>query len=829
VVAATVHTMPRGSYKNPATFAWGLVRSVGGIPVLLVACLLLPARAAAQSGPEQDAGIEEVVVSAPNLTGVVEERESAATFGIDKPLVDTPRSVTAISDQLLDRYNIKTVYDFTAVAAGTYTGSYFGVPGSLNIRGTIADNYFNGFQQITNYATYPTPVDASSNIELVRGPPSPVYGAGQVGGYMNFVPKSALGQNANYLSAPTGAITATIGSYSQKEATVEGGLPLKLGGNDAGIYGFGEVVDSGSFYLGEHPETQVAQLTFNTDLGPAWTLAATTQYIHSEGYLKDLGWNRVTQNLIDNNQYISGTSLTPIAKPGQSFITVADFEAASAKTSAGIQQYVLPGFGAFAVPNQYTELNPATVRTVYLSPRVTDVSPDDINKASTPILYLGLTGNFDDTGRLKLESFSQYLDALNYQSSGFATLFRTTATEGRISYSDKRHFSDSFSLQSLVGISYRYTHALSDQYLNDGVNVQDRRDLSQPITPDEIFNAVFSSPGRDGYQWDDAVTSRQADVAAFLLEDVLLLRYLDVTAGVRNDNYSLKSDDAGTLVTKPGATPVWSSEKASPTTYSVSVSVRNPWVVPYYTYARSYSLNIDQGDAVEPSFVAGHDAIGVSTLREAGLKTSQLGGRLYASVDLYRQQNEYVDIYDNSIDAQRSHGFEGELRYLATRYFGVTGAVTTQHVQQLGGGAGSGPFLLITPQEAGISGIQGYGGMFESDATFLGLRNGYALHTTPEFTTSLFATYDRRGQWGLTGGVTYNSWTGGSLPGSIRLPPYALVKFGAYGMFAGARADLYVDNLMNRQYFIAEYDVDSNASVLPGVGREIHLKLSKTF
>jgi iron complex outermembrane receptor protein len=768
-------------------------------------------------------------VTVRNLNGVVQEKDSPAAFGIDKPLVDTPRSVTAISDLLLDRYNIKSVYDFTAIAPGTYTGSYFGVPGSINIRGTMADTYFNGFQQITNFATYPTPVDASSNIELVRGPPSPAYGAGQVGGYMNFIPKSALGQNSGYLTAPTATVTATIGSYNQKQATLEGGLPLKIGDNDAGVYGFAEAVDSGSFYLGEHPETQVAQLSFNTKLGSVWELAATTQYIHSDGYLKDLGWNRVTQNLIDNDQYVSGSALTPIVQPGQPFITVADFQAASAKTQAGIQQYVLPLYGVLAAPNQYTELNPATVNTVNLSPRVTDVSPYDINRASTPILYFGLTGDFGGGGRLKFESFGQYLDALNYQSTGFATLFRTTVTEQRISYNDKRHVGDVLFLQSLAGVSYRYTHALSNQYLNSGVNVQDRRDLSQAITPDEIFNAVFAAPGLDGYQWDNAVTSRQSDFAAFLLEDALFLEHLDITAGVRNDSYSLKSDDAGTLVTKPGATPVWASESSSPTSYSISLSIKNPWAVPYFTYARSYSLNIDQGDAVDPSFLTAHNAIGTSTLREAGLKTSQFGGRLFAAAAVYRQENEYVDVYDDSIDAQRSEGFEGELRYLATRYFGVTGTVATQHVRQLAGGSGNGPFLVITPQQAGISGVQGYGGMFESNAAFLGLGNGYALHSTPQFTTSLFATYDNGGRWGLTGGAIYNSWTGGSLPGSIRLPGYTLVKAGAYGILGGVRADLYVDNVMDRRYFIAEYDVDSNASVLPGTGREWHLKLSKRF
>jgi iron complex outermembrane receptor protein len=808
---------------------WEYRQWIGRARRFLVVSLLVTAQAVAQSTSQPNPSLEEVVVTAANLNGVVQEKDSTSAFGIDKALVDTPRSVTAISDLLLDRYDIRTAYDFTAIVPGTYTGSYFGVPGSLNIRGTMADNYFNGFQEITNFATYPTPVDASSNVELVRGPPSPAYGAGQVSGYMNFIPKSALGATANFLSGPTGAVSATVGSYGQKEATLEGGIPLKLGNNDAGVYGFVKAGDSGSYYLGEHPRTQVGQLTFNTQLGSNWSLTATGQYIHSDGYLKDLGWNRVTQNLIDNDQYTSGSALTPIVQPGQPFITFADFQAATANSKSGIQQYVLPAYGIYAAPNQYTELNPATVHTVALSPRVTDVSPYDINRATTPILYVGLSGDLAQNGQLKLESFSQYLDALNYQSSGFATLFRTTVNEERISYLDKRHFDDTLFLQSLAGVSYRYTHAQSDQYLNSGVNVQDRWDLSQPITPDEIFNAVFSMPGFGGYQWDNAVTSRQSDIAAFLLEDALLFEHLDITAGVRSDNYSLKSDDAGTLVTKPGAVPVWSSESASPTSYSLSISGKNPWAVPYITYARSYSLNIDQGDAVDPSFLSAHNAIGVSTLREAGVKTSQFGGRLFAAVDLYRQQNEYVDIYDNSIDAQQSQGFEAELRYLATRQFGITGTITTQHVRQLAGGAGSGPFLVITPAQAGIAGAEGYGGMFESNAAHLGLGNGYALHTTPQFTSSLFATYDIGGRWGLTGGVIYNSWTGGSLPGSIRLPGYALVKAGAYASFEGVRADLYVDNALDRSYFIAEYDVDSNASVLPGIGREWHLKFSKAF
>jgi len=76
---------------------------------------------------------------------------------------------------------------------------------------------------------------------------------------------------------------------------------------------------------------------------------------------------------------------------------------------------------------------------------------------------------------------------VGYQSTGFPTLFRTTVNEECFSCSVKRQLNEVLSLRSLVGLSYHYTHALSDRYLNDRVDGQDRRDLSKPITLDKIL------------------------------------------------------------------------------------------------------------------------------------------------------------------------------------------------------------------------------------------------------------------------------------------------------------------------------------------------------
>jgi iron complex outermembrane receptor protein len=830
--------MPTAVARSRPALRLGAVPCVSMLAV--AAASLLPAVAHAQdaavkadattAGPTDSTVAAIIVTGAANLTGVMQNKDSASAFGFDKPIVETPRSVTSISDKLLDRYQVKTVYDLTAVAAGTYTGSYFGVPGSANVRGTIADNYFNGFQMITNFATYPTPVDASSNIDLVRGPPSPAFGAGQIGGLLNFTPKSAYGDKTKYLTEFTGAGSLTYGSYDHKEATLEGGIPVDIAGNKGGLYAFAEITDSHDFYYRRRPKSQLGQLTFSTDLGEHWSFTVTGQYLHSSGFLKSNGWNRVTQDLIDHGTYQAGSALAQIATPGAAYITPAAFAAAAAKYGSPVQ-YVLPSYGYTATPNPLTELDPATAKTVHLSMRDTVISDDDINRVTTPLLYAGLTRTTDDGhGTFKIESYTQHLTALNYQSYGFATHFNTLVNEERISYKDKRDLGDHIHAETLVGGSFRYTHAVSKLYLLDGVDIQDRWDLSQPQTADSIFNAVFDLPGLGGYQWDSVVQSTQRALSPFLLEDATFFRHLDILAGVRADFYHLTAVDDGPLAAAGGYPQFKSvSSNTAPISYNVSVSYKNPIAVPYFTYAKSHSVNVDQADAVLPSLIASNSAIGNSELTEFGLKTSQLDGRFYAAIDAYRQKNTYLDSIARTTVSTRSEGIEGELRYLVTRSLGITGTATIQRVDYIGNKGGNGLFTFLTPEQAGTTGVLGYGAEFQSNTAYLGLGNKFELHTQPGFYGGLSATYDRRGKWGLTGGFTYNSSTGGFLPDSFKIHPYTLARAGVYLAAGGLRFDLTVSNLFNTRYFIIGYDTVANTTVLPGVGREFLFKVSKRF
>jgi len=116
--------------------------------------------------------VDEIVVKARDKAGLLEKQPNNTVFGIDKPLLETPRSASFVSDVTLQRYGIETIDGLTAVSPGTYTASFYGVPGALNIRGTLAENYFRGFKRVENRGTYSTPIGAADQIQIVRGPPT---------------------------------------------------------------------------------------------------------------------------------------------------------------------------------------------------------------------------------------------------------------------------------------------------------------------------------------------------------------------------------------------------------------------------------------------------------------------------------------------------------------------------------------------------------------------------------------------------------------------------------------------------------------------------------
>ena len=177
----------------------------------------------------------------------------------------------------------------------------------------------------------------------MRGPASPIYGPAKIGGYLNFNPKSARASGGQYLDENEGAFSYTLGSWDKSVLTAEIGGPATLGGKEAGFYLYGEVENSGSYYENSGTDQTVLQGSFNIDVTENLRFEFGGMYHDYDGN-QVAGWNRLTQDLIDNGTYITGTAKN-IDTDGSGAISHDEYAAVN-----------LAGNGFFyAVPSLFTD------------------------------------------------------------------------------------------------------------------------------------------------------------------------------------------------------------------------------------------------------------------------------------------------------------------------------------------------------------------------------------------------------------------------------------------------------------------------------------------
>lgn len=116
-----------------------------------------------------------------------------------RELIETPRLITVLPDDLLQEQGVQTMKDALRNIPGISLQAGEGNPPSgdqLKIRGLNArdDIKVNGTRDLGNYFRDPFYVD---QIEVVKGPSSTVSGRGSAGGTINFVSKKPFQQDFN--------------------------------------------------------------------------------------------------------------------------------------------------------------------------------------------------------------------------------------------------------------------------------------------------------------------------------------------------------------------------------------------------------------------------------------------------------------------------------------------------------------------------------------------------------------------------------------------------------------------------------------------------------
>jgi outer membrane receptor protein involved in Fe transport len=299
--------------------------------------------------------LEEINVSASKIKSAVNP-VSSSSIGFEKSIVETPRTVSFLDADQLALKGITTVEDLTKAIPGVYTVTRYGYAGGVNIRDVQSDNYYRGMKRITAQGHSRTALEGAEEIEIVKGPPSPIYGMGAIGGYMNFMPKTGRSKSAGYLTEDEGSIQAIIGSYNKTELSFGLGGPYDLVGKQAGYYLFG-VVERSETYVKQVGVTQrllQAGTSVDNFVGP---FRLETGFQLQNSITTGAFMNRVTQDLIDHGTYLTGQPMVSLNPKGAYAVTVLqeqEYSPVKGTLSAGnqplTQRFAWPTVNGKALP-----------------------------------------------------------------------------------------------------------------------------------------------------------------------------------------------------------------------------------------------------------------------------------------------------------------------------------------------------------------------------------------------------------------------------------------------------------------------------------------------
>jgi iron complex outermembrane receptor protein len=269
---------------------------------------------AAKEGDEDVAELSNIQVEDSPL-GALGKEVGATAFGFDKPLLETPRSVSFITTEQIDMFGVSSVNDLARLVPGVFTNQRRGYEGAINVRGVPAETLYNGMRRLNFQGHTRTILGSMDSIEVVKGPPSPIFGMGKIGGYVNLTPKSGRAAVGGYLPKAEGFLQTTIGTFDKSETQFGVGGPASFGKKQGGYYVFGMIEDSAAYTDRVDIRQKYLQSSLSVDdfIGP-FRLEVGTQYQNSKN--KGVIFTRVTQDVIDSARYIGGTPLVPLDSNG---------------------------------------------------------------------------------------------------------------------------------------------------------------------------------------------------------------------------------------------------------------------------------------------------------------------------------------------------------------------------------------------------------------------------------------------------------------------------------------------------------------------------------
>lgn len=275
--------------------------------------------AVATNAVAETSGADDFVGSGETITihgqrdaqSILPERELLSIYGLGGSVLDTPRVVSQVNAAQLVRDALRTTDDFVKYAPGITRGGGQNVAGSPFIRGLTSEIYQNGQRIYKDGNDHPLNLNAFEGADIVGGPSSVIFGPSNgTGGYVNYITKKPFfDKHRIEIHSQIGTWVPAGGSFSDFDLTVDTGGPISetlayrasIKGKRGSSYYQNVENDYNSFYgaLGWRPREGI-----RVDLNAS--------YDNYYNFNITRGWNRYTQETVDNFGSYWGGRATPI-------------------------------------------------------------------------------------------------------------------------------------------------------------------------------------------------------------------------------------------------------------------------------------------------------------------------------------------------------------------------------------------------------------------------------------------------------------------------------------------------------------------------------------
>ncbi len=799
---------------------------------------------AAGSMSAQAQEMEEIVVK--GSLGSLPGEDVKSIFGFNKSLLNTPRSASTIGQEVMERFNMQDIDELIVLAPGTFTQSFFGVAGGLDVRGTPGETYFRGVRRLDNPGNYPTPIGASDRIDIVRGPASPIYGPSKIGGYLNFNPKSArVATTGQFVDQPTGSMSYTVGDWDKNIITADVGGPATIGGQDLGYYFYGEIENSGSYYDNTSTNQTVLQASFDMDVSDQLRFEFGGMYHKYDGN-QVAGWNRLTQDLIDTGTYITGLA-QPLDFNGDGSISHQEFDIdGDGFTDLNPFRFDFLSGQFFLTPGNpetideletlvgdLSRLALTNVGTAKLKGSQVIVAPDDQLGNEVLTLYFDQTYTSSNDWEFKNQMFYEEYQNINENAYGFSQFHDSWVFEDKLVIS-KVFEGNSLTTSVQISPSIRYTDFKhGDDYTNEYF---DRRDLTGPSTA--LDRRLLATRIDDDYT--EYYIGDYLDLGIAALVDFTWDSGFSALLGVRYDTIDMNSKQpldkllfasSNNFCTDGSCADLAADDTFDGVSWNVSLSYDSPiGLVPYITAAEQATVIAGQGAEIQTGNINGDGAFDTSELQEIGIKGSLLDDTLYFALSYYQQ--ERTDFSAQAIvtnQASKTEGTEFEVRWVATEQLLVTLGYSNIKVTNLNTKDDGFRFSFIGADDLpGISPDLLYGGALGG---FISAEPSNAQRAgMPENIISATATYSFNNGVTVSGSIVDVDSVKAGFSNSVTLPSYTL-----FNMSLGYETESWVfsvtgKNLTDERYFRSNFpNLFGGVIVLPELPRNFQARIKYRF